>query len=289
MSKGHANSSYHPNFAQGAANDPPMLGIHWARGVNPNAISQAPKKPNDYPLMDYHGGDVMPTAIVEPIFWGSGWNSYVGDEISGLDSFYFGFSGSNYAMTSDEYGGISGQVGATIAYLGHVVDYSDASRGNRTRAVLNEVCGQINPDPSGNGYYPVYTDVPRGEANYCAWHSWGACNGIPIQFAFFWKLDGDPGCDPSDTSGLHSQGLAALANVSAHELSEARTDPRGAGWYDKRGAENGDKCSWIFGVPLVTFSDGSQWKLQGEWSNAADSANTGYPNGAGQNGCASGQ
>jgi len=64
-----------------------------------------------------------------------------------------------------------------------------------------------NPDPSGNGYYAVYTDQPRGHADYCAWHSAGSCGGKPVQFAFFWKLDGDAGCDPQDTSGLHSQGL----------------------------------------------------------------------------------
>lgn len=55
------------------------------------------------------------------------------------------------------------------------------------------------------------------------------------------KLDEDPGCGPEDTSGLPSQGLAALANVSGHELSEARTDRRNGGWYDGAGAENGDK------------------------------------------------
>jgi hypothetical protein len=110
-----------------------------------------------------------------------------------------------------------------------------------------------------------------------------------VQFAFFFKLDGDSGCDPQDTSGLHSQGLAALANVSAHELSEARSDPASPGaWYDRRGQENGDKCAWTFNVPLVTFSNGSQWKLQGEWSNAAFTAGTGYPNSNGQKGCLDG-
>ena len=65
-----------------------------------------------------------------------------------------------------------------------------------------------------------------------------------MQFAYFFKLDGDAGCDPGDTSGLHSQGFAAIANVSAHELSEARTDPANPGaWYDASGEENGDKCA----------------------------------------------
>jgi len=145
------------------------------------------------------------------------------------------------------------------------------------------------PDPSGNGYYAVYSDVKRGNAQYCAWHSAGTCGGTPVQFAFFFNLDGDPGCDPQDTSGLHSQGLAALANVSAHELSEARSDPASPGaWYDGSGAENGDKCAWTFGAPLVTLTGGTKWKLQGEWSNAAYNAGTGYPNSSGQKGCLSG-
>ena len=67
-----------------------------------------------------------------------------------------------------------------------------------------------------------------------------------MQFAFFFNLDGDLGCDPQSTITTESQGLAALANVSGHELSEARADPRGSGWYDSSGQENGDKCAWTF-------------------------------------------
>ncbi len=63
--------------------------------------------------------------------------------------------------------------------------------------------------------------VKRGNAHYCPWHSAGIHNGVPVRFAFIFNLDGDSGCDPTNTSGLHSQGLAALANVSTHELAEA--------------------------------------------------------------------
>ncbi len=155
---------------------------------------------------------------------------------------------------------------------------------------MAEVCKEVSsPDASGNGYYAVYVDVPRGNAGYCAYHSAGTCGGKLVQFAFFFNLDGDPGCDPQDTSGSHSQGLAALSNVSGHELSEARTDPASPGaWYDSRGAENGDKCAWTFNVPLVPFSNGVSWKIQGEWSNAAYSAGTGYANSSGQKGCIDG-
>jgi hypothetical protein len=272
-------------------NEPPMLGIHWVRGFNPNHRMRSSSRVRRLsPLMTYHGGQIMPTAVTEAIFWGTSWNpSGNDDKLTGMDTWYLGFSNSDYAKTSDEYIGSNGQVSPGTSYSGHVIDNSTASGGNSTSPILAEVCKAITPDPSGNGYYAVYTDLPRGNAGYCAWHSYGTCGTTPVQFAFFWKLDGDPGCDPQDTSGLHSQGLAALANVSGHELSEARTDPANPGaWYDGTGAENGDKCAWTFGVPLVTFSNGSQWKIQGEWSNAAYSSGTGYPNSSGQKGCLSG-
>ena len=190
-----------------------------------------------------------------------------------------------------------------MIHQGHVLDYSTASGSGSTSVILAEVCKQISAgsiiaDPDGNGYYPVYSDVPRGNNGFCAYHSYGYCGGVPgtpVQIAFFFDLDGDLGCDPGDTSGLHSQGLAALANMTAHEISDTRSDPASPfAWYDANGDENGDKCAWTFNVPSVTFYPNSQtpnttmWKLQGEWSNAAYTAGTGYPNSLGQKGCLDG-
>jgi len=274
---------------------PPMLGVHWSRdfqpnGRNDNASPAALARTRRSPNMTYQGVKIMPTAVTQSIFWGTSWGTYTGDKITGMDSWYIGFNLSNYAKTSDEYTGTNGQVTSSTSHLGHIIDTSQSTGGNNTTTILNEVCKLVTPDSSGNGYYAVYTDTPRGSAGYCAWHSYGTCGGKPLQFAFFFKLDGDAGCDPGDTSGLHSQGLAAISNVSGHELSEARSDPASPGaWYDSSGAENGDKCAWTFGAPLVTFSNGSQWKIQGEWSNAAYTAGTGYANSSGQKGCLSGK
>lgn len=273
--------------------EPPMLGIHWARGFEPYARLREANKAGGgkSPLMTYHGGQILPTAVTQSIFWGTSWASYSGDKITGIDTWYSGFSGSDYAGTSDEYTGLNGQVGPFTSYSGHIIDATPSAGGASTSAILAEVCKAVpDPDASGNGYYAVYADTPRGHASYCAYHSYGTCNGTPVQFAYFFNLDGDAGCDPQDTSGLHSQGLAALANVSGHELSEARTDPASPGaWYDAKGEENGDKCAWTFNVPLVTFSDGTRWKIQGEWSNDAYHNGTGYPNSSGQKGCLDGQ
>jgi hypothetical protein len=292
-------SPYDPNVEDLTArpplaspDEPPMRGIHWTREFEGGRVHAGNKGEGKTPLMTYHGGKILTTTNTQAIFWGTSWPSDTSDKGTGIDSFYSGFNNSNYAKTSDEYTDtISGghQVGPGGTYRGHIVDSQPASGGNSTSAILAEVCHVItNLDVTGNGYYPVYVDLPR-HGNYCGYHSAGTCGGVHVQFSFFWKLDGDPGCDPEDTSGLHSQGLAALANVSAHEISEARTDPATPGaWYDVNGAENGDKCAWTFGAPLVALSNGVQWKLQGEWSNAAFLAGTGYPNASGQKGCLSG-
>ena len=240
------------------------------------------------PNLSWQRGPVMPSASVKAIFWGTSWATDTSDKISGLDAFYTGVGGSSYAKTSDEYTGSNGQVTSTSSYFGHAIDSSPAPSGAPTTGqVLAEVCKVIT-SPSANGYYPVYVDTPRGNAGYCAWHSWGSCGATAVQFAFFFKLDGDSGCDPGDTSGLHSQGLAALANVSGHELSEARTDPMGTGWINKQGQENGDLCAWTFGSSLLTFPYNSQWKIQGNWSNTAYGGRFGYPNYLGQKGCLDG-
>src|SRR5437660_4175754 len=92
----------------------------WARDVSQAQRANAAARARS-PLMTYHGGKIMPTAMTQSIFWGSSWTSSDG-KISGLDSFYTGFSNSNYAKTSDEYTGSNGQVGAATTHLGHLID-----------------------------------------------------------------------------------------------------------------------------------------------------------------------
>jgi hypothetical protein len=260
--------------------EPPLMGIHWAREFARTA------RPRSNPDMLYHNGSILTTSAITPIYWGTSWTSS-NAKIGGLQTFYQGFNNSDYAKTSDEYKGNNGQVGPSLTYNGYFIDTSPATGGNNVSPILAEVC-KVIPNKASDGYYPVYTDVKRGNAQYCAWHSYGTCGSTPVQIAFFFDLDGDPGCDPQDTQTGHPQGLAALANVSAHELSEARTDPRNGGWYDSSGNENGDKCAWTFNVPYVSFTNGSIWKVQGEWSNNAYNTGTGYPNSSGQRGCLDG-
>ena len=269
----------------------PGAEVFWAKGQRP---AKAQYSSSSSTNLRWWGGTIMPTVQTQAIFWGPNWSdatsdaTFTGDKITGLDTFYIGMGSSDYAKTADEYcDSPTNCVTTTITYTGHLLDPTTAANGSQKTPILNEVCKEIGTPNVANGYYPVYVDRPRGRAGYCAWHSAGDCNGTPVQFAFFFNLDGDPGCDPGDGSGLHSEGLAALANVSGHEISEARTDPRLNAWMDRSGSENADKCAWSFGTPLLTFSN-SQWKIQGNWSNQAYNAQTGYRNLYGHKGCIDG-
>ncbi len=267
----------------------PMLGVHHAKSSGP------PVKTPPSPNLVWHGGAIMTDSVVQTIFWGPSWANaaFAGDKITGLNRLYAGLaSATAYVASNTEYTGTNGQVGTSVTFTGSVMDNSAApARAPATSAILAEVCKTIKT-PVANGYYPVYTDTKRGSAGYCAWHSYGTCSGVPVQFGFFFNLDGDAGCDPQDTKTAHSQGLAALASVSGHEWSETVTDPRNGGWWDSAGNENSDKCAWSFATSLITIGadpinnvPGEGWKIQGNWSNAAFNAGTGYKNRDGQAGC----
>jgi hypothetical protein len=238
--------------------------------------------------LTYHGGPVLTASKAEAVFWGSPWGttSFAGDKITGLDNFFSHFGGSNFAGTNTEYSGIT----KSMAYLGHVFDASaPPTKALTVSQAVAEACKVTNNAPDPVGVYFIYTSTGAGHVNYCAWHSWGNCsNGAPVQVAYMPNLDGIAGCDPGSPGSLgHSQGLAALANVTAHELSEAITDPRGSAWYDSGGSENADKCAWVF-PSIVTLASGSSWQAQGNWSNARFNAGTGYANLSGQKGCING-
>ncbi len=266
---------------QGLYGAPPHL--QYAQGAKPGGGGTTSS-----PLMTNHGGTVLTAAVTEAIYWGT-WSD-TDAIVVGLDGFFQGWSGSSIATASTEYGGTNGQVTSSSTYNGHVIDTSaPPTHALSTSGAVAEACKITGNNPDPGALYLIYTSTGAGHVNYCAWHSWGTCsNGAPIQVAYMPNITGIAGCDPQDTTTGNTEGLAALANVTSHELSETMTDPRGNTWYDSSGNENGDKCAWAFDPAtggIVTLTNGTSWKLQGEWSNNAYTNNTGWPNRSGQNGC----
>jgi hypothetical protein len=264
-----------------AASGPPSIASGPAFGFVPSHNANQAKGKGHLQLLTWHGGPVKHSTKVVPVYWGTSWgnSTFVGDKMTGLGYFYSHVGGSGYAHTNSEYYDGTDFVNTTLISTNADLRDSTAtpSGAPSTTQVLAAVARATSNNPIANAYYPVYSDKPRGSAGYCAWHSSGTINGIEVQFGFFFNLDGDPGCDPQATGTGHSQGLSALANVSGHELSEMLTDPELNAWYDQRGSENSDKCAWTFDGNVTIGTE--SWKIQGNWSNAAANANSGYANG----------
>ena len=253
--------------------------VFWARGAGP-ALPLG--------LMTWHGGDVLTASKTYAIYWGPSWNNatFAGDKITGLTAFLQGWSGSAYAGTLTEYSGANGQITSTSTFEGGVIDASTPPAGPPGDATLIAEVASLVAIPDPQTLYLIYGTTTRGTAPFCGFHTFGSYKRHLVQVAWFFTLDGDAACDPHDSFTTHSQGLSALANVTAHELAETITDPRGLGWFALGGrGENGDKCNFVEDTTFVTFSNSSNWHIQAEWSNAADLASTGYLNRYGEPGC----
>ncbi|HSD89975.1 MAG TPA: hypothetical protein VLB44_20730 [Kofleriaceae bacterium] len=260
------------------------------------------KSPN---LTNKAPGPVLVASKTMAIFWGPEWANpaFAGTKITGLERFFQRFGGSTFSNTNTEYTHKDGRyVTSSVTYSGKLFDTNTApKRPPSTSGLATEICSVLNaqgvaPDP--DTVYFAYTSTTAGHVSYCAWHSYGTCNGVTIQTAYMPNIDNLAGCDPKDTTTGHDEPLAALANVTAHELSEAITDPHLDAWQDSSGYENADKCAWKWDgtVPFSTYAtvdngdgtfstvvtDTEQWKLQMNWSNAAYDAGTTH---AGVRGC----
>jgi hypothetical protein len=280
------------------APEPHEMHSHDAKTLGP------PVSTKDVHLKNKSGGPVLVAAHTKAIFWGPQWGdgstAFAGTKVTGLDRFFRDFGGSTFMNTNTEYTGGDGQfVTNSVTYDGHVFDTSNPpTKALSVAQAVTEACNQGGtPDP--NTVYFIYTSTTAGHVSYCAWHSYGTCaNGTKVQVAYMPNIDNIAGCDPTDTTTGHDEPLAALANVTAHELSEAITDPHLDAWQDSGGSENADKCAWKWDGN-VTFShsdsvtnpdDGTvtttvtneQWKLQMNFSNAAYDANVTH---SGARGC----
>jgi hypothetical protein len=213
-----------------------------------------------------HGGPVLAGAHLYAVWWG-GAGAWPTDANAALTSFLGGFGRSSYLQIGAQY-----MRGATLTtrLSGQYVDPSAPpthvnpdTLGAEVASVLSAAGSTVDPQ----GIYVVYTSNFPSGGNYCAWHSDTPVNGTTVAVAYMPNTTGVTGCDPGDLYGAngYSEGTRSLANVTAHELMEAVTDPQVSAWYDQGGQEIGDKCAWQFAGPVTI--GGTAWQLQAEWSN----------------------
>ncbi|HZI57962.1 MAG TPA: hypothetical protein VFF39_14365, partial [Verrucomicrobiae bacterium] len=138
-----------------------------------------------------------------------------------------------------------------------------------------------------NGIYFVLTSPDVTETgfctSFCGFHTSGTFGTTDIKVAFIGNPATQcphrpgPTCSAQTLSPNGNEGVDAMADVIAHELSEAVTDPDGNAWFHVDGSgENGDLCNFNFGTTFPALNtaranvvlSGRQFLLQQNWLNA---------------------
>jgi len=237
----------------------------------------------------YHGGAVMATPNVYYIWYG-GWSTNdpaisiltnLAQHIGG--SPYFNINKTYYSsingVTTPVTGGVS-FINSTTDSYSHGTTLTDAA----VQAVVSAAISSGRLPKDTNGIYFVLTSSDVKESSgfctqYCGWHTHGTISGSDIKYAFI----GNPAtqcpsaCEELTTSSPNGNlGADAMASIIAHELEEATTDPDLNAWYDRRGAENADKCAWTFGTTYTSTNgspanmniNGKDYLIQQNWVNS---------------------
>ena len=233
----------------------------------------------------YHGGPVMLATTKMYYIWYGNWGTNTANTI--LTTLAQNIGGSPYFnINTTYYNGSNVHVSNSVSYGGSTTDnyshgtsLSDAA----IQAVVSGalVSGHLPYDTSGVYFVLTSADVTASSGfctQYCGWHTHGTINGFDIKYSFVGNPDRCPSsCEAQSTGPNGNAGADGMASIIAHELEEAVTDPDLNAWYDRRGAENADKCAWTFGTTFTTSNGslanmtlgGLNFLIQRNWVNAS--------------------
>jgi len=251
--------------------------------------------------LSYHGGPVMHTNSTYAIYWvPSGYSVSAGYE-SLLDQFLIDVgvdSGktSNVYYSDTQYSdGATGSILYSSSFEQGIVDTnpfpasgcsdpytSVCLTDGQLQTEISNVIGAYGLPRGGGTMYFMFTPRDVGScfgsscafSYFCAYHShFGSGSSLTLYANQPYAAWVPAACGPGQSP--NADDADATINVTSHEHNEAITDPLGNAWYDKRGAEDGDKCAWTFGTSLGSTSggrynqliNGHAYFLQQEWSN----------------------
>ncbi len=226
------------------------------------------------PSLSNHGGPVIGSVEVVPIYWGAAWSDATNGPISTqLDSFFDFITTSSLMDLLAEYGTSSTPIGHGKRLQS--VRITDSEPGSSTAAGSQVTDAQIQsalaawiaagtvPATTENTLYFVYlppgvvvvdSNGDRSCSQLCGYHN----NNGGVYYAVIPYVN-CPGCV------LPGDFLDTLTEVSSHELCEAITDPTlNTWWDDNTGNEIGDICN----------QDAARlgpYLVQTEWSNRQSS------------------
>jgi len=236
----------------------------------------------------YHGGPVMLGTVNAYFIWYGNWN---GNSATTIATNWISSEGGSayYNINTTYYDGAGNHVANAIHYAGSTSDAYSQGTSLTDAQIEQVVTTAINGKKlplDGNAVYFVLTsqDVTASSGfctKYCGWHTHGTINGADVKYAFI----GDPtrcmsSCAPSQNQTVSpngNPGADGMVSILAHEFEEAASDPDLNAWYDRRGAENADKCAWTFGTTYKTANGGTanmnvgghDYLVQQNWVNAS--------------------
>jgi hypothetical protein len=245
-------------------------------GPSNKAPGQAGKANNG---IFYHGGPVILGTVNAYYIWYGNWSGTAQTILTDLAQ---NIGGSPYFnINSTYYDGANNHVSNSVHFGGSTSDnYSHGTA--LSDADIESIVASTNPTDTKGVYFVLTSaDVTATSGfctQYCGWHTHGTIGGADIKYAFIGNPDRCPSACEAQTTGPNGNaGADGMASIIAHELEEATTDPDLNAWYDRRGAENADKCAWTFGT-MSTASNGSkynmtlgsrQYLIQRNWVNAS--------------------
>jgi hypothetical protein len=246
--------------------------------------------------IEYHGGPVMQGPHNVYFIW---YGNLPNIALTMLPDLINGLGGSQYFNTNTTYGDTTGNIANTATMAGAVFDnYSQGKALNGT--TLNNVfsaplnSGALPVDTNGIYFILTAPDVtlnlaspgspPQGFCTaFCGFHT--STIGAPdLKVAFVGDpatqcpaIPNTPGCSAQSLSPNGNEDADAMANVMAHELNEAITDPHGDAWFHTDTAgEVGDLCNFKFAPSFTALNgahanivlSGRQFLIQSNWLNS---------------------
>ena len=225
------------------------------------------------PVITNHGGPIMVTPNVYVIWYGN-WNQTNGsDNATGqqiVRDFLSGLNNSAHYLINSSYTASNGSPTGGITFAGEYTD--TGSQGTRltdarVQTIVSAAISGGHFPKDTNGIYVVLTSSNVSESSgfcnkYCGWHTNGTIAGADIKYAFVGNANRClTSCSAQSTGPNGNAGIDGALSVIAHELEETTTDPDLNGFYDSKGAENGDKCAWTFGANQTKLPSGAYYNL----------------------------
>jgi len=222
----------------------------------------------------YHGGPVIHSARVVPVFWGPSWGAGGSDAAiaSHIQSFFGQFGTSAEYNTITQYYDSAGSIHTSNLGTTHYFD-SGTPPTNVTDAILQQevlkAIAVVGFDASTiyEVFLPATSYSSSGGSTscggpslaYCAYHGHFSSSYGDVKYSSMPY----PSC-----GGCQWPGWTTAQNFdhfSSHETREAVTDEDLNAWYDQSGNEADDKCAWT-GLFIA-----NGFGYQPEWSNATSS------------------